>query len=131
LLAVFTVIVLSGVAAAKAPAPFPPGHDAAYKAYLASLPPPLRQVPWLARMKGVMSPGARIVVRGKPRIWISTCKPHDCFDNQAVIFLNPDRRHAPAVLRIGGVRRLVGGAGAAEAACVDALFESGWSVKSC
>lgn len=116
---------------AKSPAPFPPGYDAAYQFYLSSLSPAERRIPWLARMEGVASPAQAIIVGGKPRRWISTCKPHDCGENQAVIFLTPDRKWANTVLRLGGVTRLRGGAGAAEARCVQALFNSGWTVERC
>jgi hypothetical protein len=125
----------SPVAAARRsprpPEPFPPDYGVAYASYLSLLSPQQRAIPWLARMQGVISPGDIIRVKGIPARWISSCKPHDCYENQVVIFLMPDRRSVKAVLRMNGTVQLFGGAGAIEAACVRALFESGWTIKTC
>jgi hypothetical protein len=118
-------------AAAKPPEPFPVGYDAAYRTFLSSLTPAERQMSWLGKLMGVYSPKASISIGGKPHFWISTCKPHDCAENQAVIFLPADRKQAKTVLRINGALRLRGGASAAEAACVNRLFNSGWTITRC
>ncbi len=115
----------------RPPEPFPPDYGTAYASYLAALNPRQRTIPWLARMEGVVSPGGPIRIGGTSARWISSCKPHDCGENQVVIFLLPDRRSVRAVLRLNGVEQLLAGAGAAEAACVRDLFNSGWTIGTC
>jgi hypothetical protein len=113
------------------PAAFPRGYDAAYASYLSLLSPQQRTVPWLARMEGVVSSAQPIALGGSSALWLSSCMPHDCYNNQVVLFLMPDRRSVRAVLRMNGEQQLLAGAGAAEAACVRDLFNSGWTIKTC
>jgi hypothetical protein len=110
---------------------FPPGYEAAYRAYRASLTPAQRRIAWLD-FDGVISPPQPIQIGGRPALWTSSCKPHDCGDNIVIVFL-PDRQHAMSVVYMNGTGRpyLAGGAGPRELACVKALLESGWSTKLC
>jgi len=119
------------VPTAAAAWPFPPGYEAAYKAYLAALPPAAKQFSWLTKMDGVASEPQPLTLAGKPVIRVFACKAHDCADNRTTVFLSADHKQAPAVIKIKGVQTLIGGAGPAEAACVAKFDATGGTATSC
>lgn len=121
-------ILSPSVALAK---PVPAGYNVAYQSYRNALTPVERRIPWLI-FDGVVSDPLPITMAGRRVLWSSSCKPHDCGSNQVVVFWL-DRQHATAVIYRGGngVPRLVGGAGRREVACVNTLFNSGWTATRC
>lgn len=103
----------------------------AYQSFVASLPAPARKVGWLARQDDIASPNQMLQVAGKPRIYVFACKSHACDTDQVHIFITPDQKQVASVVRIGGVQRLLGGAGPVELACVRKLDASGGQAASC
>jgi len=125
------LIGYSAAAAAAQPSPFPPGYDEAYRSFVAALPEDARAMPWLVRLNGVTSPPRDLVIGSKPVLYLFACKNHECDTNNANIFLAPDHRKVIAVVRINGVRALIGGAGRLEIACVAKLDASGGVATTC
>jgi hypothetical protein len=117
-------IVLAAPFAAEA-APFPPGYEQAYKAYLAALPPAERNTPWLAKLDGVAAQPRSLRIGVTQVTYLFACKPHECDTNQTNIFLLPDRDSVTAVVKFKGVQRLIGNAGPAHVACVKRLEANG------
>lgn len=118
--------------AAAAPAsPFPPGYEAAYRAYLAALPANGRTLSWLTRLDGVAGQPQPLTIGGKPVVYLFACANHECDTNNANLFLLPDRRQVKGVVKIRGVRTMIGGAGPAELACVAKLDASGGAARAC
>lgn len=52
---------------------------------------PLRRVPWLAQLDGPSSENKAVMVAGKEYIQASTCKNHDCYDNNTVLLYSAAR----------------------------------------
>jgi hypothetical protein len=121
----------TGSAIAQSRSPFPPGYEAAYRAYLASLPPGTRQYGWLTKFDGVSSPPRPLQMKGKPVLYMFGCKNHACDTNNVNLFLFPDRKRVSAVVKLDGKQALVGTAGPQEIACVKALDASGGSATAC
>ena len=115
----------------SAATPFPAGYDAAYRAYVASLPPAGRGAVWLTRLEGVASEPRPMKLRGVPMVYLFSCKAHYCDTDQVNIFLAPDRKTFRAVLKMSGVERLLGGAGPAEGICVRRIQDSGGTLENC
>jgi hypothetical protein len=111
--------------------PFPAGYESAYRAYLASLPPGTRQFGWLTRFDGVSSPPRRLMMKGKPVMYMFGCKNHECDTNNVNLFLFPDRRTVTAIVKLNGKQSLVGTAGPNEIACVKTLDASGGAATAC
>jgi len=118
-------------AAPHYPSPFPPGYEAAYRAYLASLPPGTGQYGWLTRFNGVSSPARSLMMKGKPVLYMFGCKNHECDTNNVNLFLFPDRKRVSAIVKLNGKQALVGTAGPQEIACVKTLDTSGGAAEAC
>jgi len=117
--------------AAGPASPFPKGYGAAYTAYLAALSPADRKQSWLTRLNEVASP-ARPLKLGATRVqYMFGCKEHACDTDQANLFLFPDKKKVMAVIKVNGVQKLIGGAGAKEVACVKTLDASGGVAEVC
>ena len=116
---------------AAAASPFPPGYDAAYQAFSTALPAAGKNAAWLTKLNGVTSQPKKMTVQGKPVVHIFACKNHFCDTDNVNIFLAPDRKGFRAVLKIGGAQTLLGGAAAAEVACVRKLDAAGGVLDAC
>jgi hypothetical protein len=124
-------LAAGGVALAAPASPFPVGYGAAYKAYLAALPPKGRAMSWLAKLDGVGSAPRPLTMGGQTVVYLFGCKPHDCQSNNVNVFLLPDRKTVRAVVKIRDVQTSIGGAGPAELACVKTLDASGGVAPAC
>jgi len=68
-----------------------PLHDPRLKqAYLKAL-GPRASLPWLARLEGPSPERKRIRVEGADYTRVAVCKPHDCYDNSAVVLFSRER----------------------------------------
>ena len=96
-----------------------------------ALPAAAKSAAWLTKLNGVTSPPKTLTVAGKPTVYLFACKNHYCDTDNVNIFLSPDRKGFRAVLKIGGTQSLLGGAGAAELACVRKLDAAGGALDAC
>ncbi len=126
----FAAIPAMTLAAGPA-SPFPKGYEAAYAAYLAGLSPAERKMGWLTKLNEVASPARPLKMGATSVQYMFGCKGHACDTNQANIFLFPDRKKVMAVIKVNGVQKLIGGAGAKEVACVKKLDASGGAAEIC
>ena len=124
-------MLISPAAGAGPASPFPSGYEAAYRAYIAALPPSARALPWLTRLNGVASQPQPLSLGGTNTIYLFACANHQCDTNNANIFLLPDRKQVRAVVKIRGVRIPTGGAGPQELACVAKLDANGGVASAC
>ena len=124
-------LMISPAAAAAPATPFPSGYEAAYRAYIAALPPSARTLPWLTRLNGVASQPQALTMGGSRIVYLFACANHQCDTNNANIFLLPDRKQVRAVVKIRGVRIPTGGAGPQELACVAKLDANGGVASAC
>jgi hypothetical protein len=124
------VAAVATVAAAQS-TPFPKGYEAAYRAYVAALPPAGRKFPWLSRLEGVASLPRPFKLAGTPVVYLFSCKEHNCDTDQTNVFLLPDHKQVRAVIKINGVQTLIGGAGPREVACVKKIDASGGAAEAC
>ncbi|MBT2185985.1 Ivy family c-type lysozyme inhibitor [Sphingobium nicotianae] len=127
-----SLAALSMSATAAGPAsPFPKGYEAAYAAYLTALSPADRKLTWLTRLNQVASPARPLKMGATSVQYMFGCKAHACDTDQANVFLLPDRKKVMAVIKVGGVQKLIGGAGPKEVACVKTLDASGGAAPTC
>ena len=117
--------------AAGPASPFPKGYGAAYTAYLAGLSPAERKLTWLTRLNEVASPARPLKMGATSVQYMFGCKDHACDTDQANIFLFPDKKKVMAVIKVNGVQKLIGGAGAKEVTCVKKLDASGGVAEAC
>lgn len=116
---------------AWAASPFPAGYDVAYSAYVAALPLAARHAKWLAKLEGVASQPQSLKMSGQSVIYLFACKEHSCDANNTNVFLLPDRKTFKAVIKIAGVRTLLGGAGLKEVQCVAKIDASDGVATAC
>ena len=119
------------ISSAMGATPFPTGYDAAYKSFLRALPAAGKNAGWLTKLNGVTSQPKPMKIGGKPVVYLFACKNHSCDTDNLNLFLAPDHKSFKAVLKIAGAQKLMGGAGAAEVACVRKLDAAGGALDAC
>jgi Inhibitor of vertebrate lysozyme (Ivy) len=74
-----------------------------------AIPERLKSVPWVYALKGNDGPLKDIDVRGRPSLYGSVCKPHDCADNRIAFVIAADGSRAVAIILEDGKAIKIGG----------------------
>jgi hypothetical protein len=110
---------------------FPKTHEALYTGFIAGLPPAARHESWLVADDEMGSGEKSLSVHGTPVTYVFVCKDHACDTDYGHFFFYPGGTRFTAVIALAGKRSMIGGAGAAELACVAKLDATGGLAKSC
>jgi hypothetical protein len=84
---------------------------------------------WLARLDGPAPPTRRQSLDGAPYLLVAVCKPHDCFEHNAVFLYGAEPPRVLGLIHQAGVKTLVGGATPAQGAQLDLLWQAEWRQK--
>lgn len=84
---------------------------------------------WLARLDGPAPPTRRQSLDGAPYLLVAVCKPHDCFEHNAVFLYSAEPPRVLGLIHQAGVKTLVGGATPAQGAQLDLLWQAEWRQK--
>lgn len=85
---------------------------------------PLRKEPWLARLDGPSSENKAIKVAGADYVLVSTCKNHDCYDNNVVLLYSGAQDLVYGKVYQKGRSTLIGSPPPAVASELDKLWKS-------
>ena len=84
---------------------------------------------WLARLDGPAPPTRRQPLEGMPYLLVAVCKPHDCYEHNAVFLYSAEPPRVLGLIHQAGVKTLVGGATPAQGAQLDLLWQAEWRQK--
>lgn len=81
-----------------------PGFKAAYTKALGKY----SKEPWLAEMDGPTSPSRKTTVDGVEYLVVSSCKSHDCYDNNTVVLYSAAKKVAYGKVLVAGKSAMIG-----------------------
>jgi hypothetical protein len=84
---------------------------------------------WLARLDGPAPPTRRQLLEGAPYLLVAVCKPHACYEHNAVFLYSAEPPRVLGLIHQAGVKTLVGGATPAQGAQLDLLWQAEWRQK--
>jgi hypothetical protein len=84
---------------------------------------------WLARFDGPAPPTRGQAFDGTPYVVVAVCKPHDCYDHNAVFLYSAAQQRVLGLIQQKGVKTLVGAPDAGLAARLDRLWRTEWRQK--
>lgn len=100
--------------------------DPAFKAaYYKALGPYVKQ-PWLAKLDGPTPSSRKVTVAGTNYLLVSSCKNHDCADNNTVLLYSAAKKLVYGAIHVGGKSALIGNPPPAVAKELAVLWRKEW-----
>jgi Inhibitor of vertebrate lysozyme (Ivy) len=84
---------------------------------------------WLAQMDGPSPPTRAQTVEGVPYVVIAVCKPHDCYDHNAVFLYSASQDRVLGLIQQSNVKTLIGLPPPPLAAQLERLWQTEWRQK--
>jgi hypothetical protein len=84
---------------------------------------------WLAQMDGPSPPTRVQTFESTPYVVIAICKPHDCYDHNAVFLYSAAQDRVLGLIQQSGVKTLIGLPAPSLAAQLDRLWQTEWRQK--
>jgi hypothetical protein len=90
---------------------------------------PLSKEPWLAKLDGPSSENKPVKVAGADYVLVSTCKNHDCAENNVVLLYSGSQDVVYGKVYQRGKSTLIGSPPPAVAAELERLWKTEWRSK--